>query len=63
MDGVSDVLPRKGVRVADAEEFGGSGHGNMGQVEAAPVPYHGRPHSLVVTVPPLGAVFFKREAA
>src|SRR5690606_28755486 len=41
----------------DAVELGGSGHGNLGGVEAAPVRAHGRPFSLNLTVPPLGAVF------
>ena len=45
----------------DAKEFGGSGQGNMGGVEATPVPHHGRPFSLNVTLPPLAAVFLKRE--
>ncbi len=39
--------------------LGGSGHGNLGGVEAAPIPWHGRPHSLNLTLPPLGAVFFE----
>jgi 1,4-alpha-glucan branching enzyme len=43
----------------DAEEYGGSGQGNMGGVDATVVPAHGRPHSIVVTLPPLAAVFFK----
>ncbi|RIK85578.1 MAG: 1,4-alpha-glucan branching enzyme [Planctomycetota bacterium] len=46
---------------SDASEHGGSGHGNMGGVEAAPVPSHGRMHSLNLTLPPLGAVFLKSE--
>jgi 1,4-alpha-glucan branching enzyme len=45
----------------DAEQYGGSGHGNLGGVEAAPFPLHGRPYMLTVTLPPLGAVFLKRE--
>jgi 1,4-alpha-glucan branching enzyme len=44
---------------SDAEEYGGSGQGNLGGVEAAPVPLHGRPYSLTITLPPLSAVFFK----
>ncbi len=44
---------------SDANEYGGSGHGNMGGVGAAPIPVHGRQHSLTLTLPPLGAVFFK----
>ena len=30
----------------DAEIYGGSGPGNLGGVDAPPVPMHGRPHSL-----------------
>jgi 1,4-alpha-glucan branching enzyme len=43
----------------DAVAFGGSGQGNLGGVEAAPVPSHGRPFSLSLTLPPLGAVFLR----
>ncbi len=46
---------------SDAEEFGGSGHGNFGGIEATPAEMHGRSHSLNLTLPPLGAVFFKSE--
>jgi len=46
---------------SDAKEYGGSGHGNLGGVEATPVPHHGRPYSLNLTLPPLGAVFLKSE--
>jgi 1,4-alpha-glucan branching enzyme len=55
--------PRNGfwheVRNSDAQDYGGSGHGNMGGIEAAPVPWHGRPYSVNLTLPPLSAVFFK----
>jgi len=47
---------------ADAGVYGGSGQGNLGGVEAEPVPWHGLPAMLTVTLPPLGAVFFKRAA-
>jgi len=43
---------------SDARTYGGSGYGNLGAVEAAPVPYHGRPYSLTMMVPPLAVVFF-----
>jgi 1,4-alpha-glucan branching enzyme len=46
----------------DAKEYGGSGHGNLGGIEAAPVSFHGRPYSLDMTLPPLATVFFKSEA-
>ncbi|MGH7830951.1 MAG: 1,4-alpha-glucan branching protein GlgB, partial [Candidatus Binatia bacterium] len=43
---------------SDAGGYGGSGQGNLGGVEAAPVPFHGRPYSLNLTLPPLAAMFF-----
>jgi 1,4-alpha-glucan branching enzyme len=46
---------------SDAPLYGGSGQGNLGGVEAAPVPWHGRSYLLNVTVPPLGMVVFKRS--
>ncbi|UJR83617.1 1,4-alpha-glucan branching protein GlgB [Sandaracinus amylolyticus] len=45
----------------DATEYGGSGQGNMGGVESTLVPGHGRRASILVTLPPLGAVFFQPE--
>jgi 1,4-alpha-glucan branching enzyme len=47
---------------SDSAEYGGSGQGNMGGVEAVPYPYHGLPLSLNITLPPLGVVLFKKEA-
>jgi len=46
---------------SDAAEYGGAGWGNLGGVEAVPIPLHGRSHSITLTLPPLGAVFFKSE--
>lgn len=46
---------------SDAEIYGGSGQGNLGAVDSQPVPCHGHFHSLDLTVPPLGVVFFKRQ--
>jgi 1,4-alpha-glucan branching enzyme len=43
---------------SDAVEYGGSGVGNFGGVEAAPLPAHGRFHSLALRLPPLGVLFF-----
>jgi 1,4-alpha-glucan branching enzyme len=58
-------VPRPGywqeILNSDAKEYGGSGHGNMGGIETSPIPYHGRPCSLNLTLPPLGAIFLKRE--
>jgi 1,4-alpha-glucan branching enzyme len=44
---------------SDAREYGGSGQGNLGGQEALPFPSHGQLHSLTLTLPPLGAVFFR----
>jgi 1,4-alpha-glucan branching enzyme len=45
---------------SDAPEYGGSGQGNFGGLEATPVPSHGKYHSLSLTLPPLGLVIFKK---
>ena len=44
---------------SDALLYGGSGMGNYGTVRAREVASHGRPHSLELTLPPLGALFLK----
>ena len=46
---------------SDAPLYGGSGQGNIGGVEAAPVPFHGQPYSLNLVLPPLGLLFLKKE--
>jgi len=45
----------------DAVEFGGSGKGNLGGVEASTEARHGRPASITITLPPLAVVAFKRR--
>jgi 1,4-alpha-glucan branching enzyme len=47
----------------DAVEYGGSGQGNQGGGEASPFGWHFKPHSFHITLPPLGAVFFKHQGA
>jgi len=42
---------------SDAKIYGGSGVGNLGEVEAAPVSCHGRRYSLALTLPPLSVLF------
>jgi 1,4-alpha-glucan branching enzyme len=58
-------LPRAGrwreVLNTDAGNYGGSGVGNLGSVEAVPEPFHGRPASATITVPPLGALWLIPE--
>ena len=56
-------VPRKGtwseVLNSDAPEYYGTGVGNLGAVESRPERSHGRPHSLSLTLPPLGALFLR----
>ncbi len=46
---------------SDAAIYGGSGVGNFGAVEAAPVGAHGRTHSVTLTLPPLAVVLLKPD--
>ena len=46
---------------SDARDYGGSGHGNLGGVSTVPVPFHGREHSISITLPPISILFFKWE--
>ena len=58
-------LPRTGrwreVVNTDAYDYGGSGVGNLGHVEAFGEPCHGQPASALLRVPPLGAVWLAPE--
>ena len=45
---------------SDAREYGGEGYGNLGGIEAEGMACHHRGHSLVMTIPPLGVVVFKK---
>jgi 1,4-alpha-glucan branching enzyme len=44
---------------SDAPAYGGSGVGNLGGVEATPIPCHGQPCSLILALPPLATVLLK----
>ncbi|HEX8631679.1 MAG TPA: 1,4-alpha-glucan branching protein GlgB [Catenuloplanes sp.] len=56
-------LPRTGtwqeVINTDADQYGGSGVGNLGAVQGEPVPWHGLPASAALRVPPLGALWLR----
>jgi 1,4-alpha-glucan branching enzyme len=43
----------------DANEYGGSGVGNLGEVHAIEQPWAGRPASTEITLPPLGGLWLK----
>ena len=65
-------VPREGYRLgvpcaghwqevfnSDATEYGGSGWGNFGGVDAQPIPHHGRSHMLQITLPPLSTIVLR----
>jgi 1,4-alpha-glucan branching enzyme len=65
-------VPRHGYRIgvprgglyrevlnSDSEYYGGSNVGNAGRIAAEDTPSHGFPHSLVLTLPPLGFLLLK----
>jgi len=65
-------VPREGYRLGlpmagrwaevlntDAVAYGGSGMGNLGEVHAEDVPWHGRPASASIVLPPLSTTFFR----
>jgi 1,4-alpha-glucan branching enzyme len=60
-------VPRGGtwreVLNSDAPFYGGSGVGNMGEVRAEDSGCHGRPHTLSLTLPPLGVIVLVPESA
>ncbi len=47
----------------DAGAYGGSGVGNLGAVEASDVPWHGRPASALLRVPPTGVLWLLADPA
>jgi len=53
----------KEVGNSDAEDYGGSGLGNLGGVTAQERAEHGHGHSLTLMLPPLSAVFLRGEAS
>jgi 1,4-alpha-glucan branching enzyme len=55
--GVPEAGPWREILNTDAELYGGSGIANPGERASEPIPAHGRPHSVELTLPPLGAVF------
>jgi len=58
-------LPKSGiwreVFNSDAEQYWGSGKGNMGRIEALGGPSHGKPASARITLPPLATLYFAAE--
>lgn len=61
--GVPDPGWYKEIINSDSISYGGSNVGNGGGVQAEPVPFHGQPYSIVLTLPPLGVLFFRPTLA
>jgi 1,4-alpha-glucan branching enzyme len=45
----------------DAGAYGGSGMGNLGTVQAVPMPWHGRPASATIVLPPMSVIWLAPE--
>ena len=60
--GVPEGGSWKEILNSDADDYGGSGQGNLGAVEALDASFYGRyDYTLPVTLPPLAIVVFKKE--
>jgi 1,4-alpha-glucan branching enzyme len=69
-------VPRQGYRMGvpapgfyreilntDSVHYGGSNMGNAGGLQSEPTPWQGQPHSVMLTIPPLGVVILKAGSA
>ncbi|WP_028047743.1 1,4-alpha-glucan branching protein GlgB [Cellulomonas sp. URHE0023] len=60
------ALPKSGtwreIYNSDSVAYGGSGVGNLGQIQAEDVEHYGRPASASIRVPPLGIVVFEASS-
>jgi 1,4-alpha-glucan branching enzyme len=57
--GVSDLGKYQELVNTDSSYFGGSNLGNSGEIDAESIPFHHRPFSLNLTLPPLGVLYLK----
>ena len=46
----------------DAQSYYGSGVGNFGGVDAMHEPWHGRPHSVTLSLPPIATLWLRHES-
>ncbi len=60
---VPEALAYREILNTDAASYGGGGVGNLGAAQGEAVRHHDHANSLLVTLPPLAAVFFKPERA
>jgi 1,4-alpha-glucan branching enzyme len=55
--GVASPDPYREIFNSDDPRYGGSGVANKGLLQPEALPWHGRSHSVVLTLPPLAAIF------
>ncbi|MFC1928807.1 alpha amylase C-terminal domain-containing protein [Chloroflexota bacterium] len=55
------LLDITGFANSDAKKYYGSGQGNQRVLKASKTSIHGRSYSLMLTLPPLAAIFLKRK--
>jgi 1,4-alpha-glucan branching enzyme len=60
--GLPSAGPWREVVNTDASVYGGSGWGNQGEIVAGAKPWHGRPASAVVQLPPAGVIWLTPQA-
>ncbi len=51
--------PWREVLNTDSTQYGGGGIGNLGQVTAEEIPWHGQPYSATITIAKMGSVWFE----
>jgi 1,4-alpha-glucan branching enzyme len=58
-------VPKSGVWCerlnSDSSLYGGSNVGNLGEIKAEAIPFHGRPFSISITLPPLAVLCFSNS--
>lgn len=59
--GVPDGSVWREVLNSDSEYYGGSNIGNLGELTAEEKPFHGRPYSIEISLPPLACLVLEQE--
>jgi 1,4-alpha-glucan branching enzyme len=59
--GLPSVGPWRELVNTDSTQYGGSGVGNLGEVIAVGEPWHGRPASAVLRLPPAGVLWLRAQ--
>ncbi len=57
--GVPEICFYKEILNSDSQIYWGSNMGNAGGINADEIPWHGKPYSIYITLPPLSVLIFK----